>query len=117
MITAYRARHVGSHPRRGKCAISPLLPLLQLKTEQKFEIRCLDQRLSPRPASWHKFTVDGTHVADKILKGDAEPFAHGPTAPLMFLPDVAVEGGRRPLMFVELELTGAPTYVVTMASN
>jgi hypothetical protein len=49
--------------------------------------------------------MDGTRVADKILTADHGPFKlQGP--PVYTLTDVTVPGGRRELMFADLQLTG-----------
>jgi hypothetical protein len=67
----------------------------------------MDQRPSPRGATMHSFTVDGADVAHRKINADYGPFPARDGYPaLAQLYDVTVEGGRRPMLFANLELTG-----------
>jgi hypothetical protein len=60
----------------------------------------------------HSFTMDGANIAARYIRSDYGPFqAKAGDPALARLDDVSVEGGRRPILFANLELTG--TFCVT----
>jgi hypothetical protein len=55
----------------------------------------------------HSFTLDGAPIAARYIRSDYGPFQAKARDPaLARLDDVSVKGGRRPILFAKLELTG-----------